>query len=517
MIWRASLIFIVGACCWWIQNQKQQKRQKKYQRGRSLNRTVKANPKIDGLRWGNYRIPESEATQHFLVVGTTGSGKSIVQRLLMRDVLKAIKPGSDKRVLIFDAKSDAIPFLHHIGSTCPVYSLNPFEARNDFPKAVAWDIAADITSPARALNLAACLIPAEKGGSNQYFTDAARQVVSAIVESLIRHSENSWTFSQLIYTTLSMERVKDLLSRDTEGRETLENFFGDDRTAYQVFTTVVSRMSYYRPVAGLWQNAKSKLSLRHWLKTESVLLLGTNATAETALSAINEVMFRVLVEEIDMQPDSSTRRTWFWIDEARLSGPLLRGKMLPYLAVKGRSRGACLVLAFQDIDGFREAAGSRIANEIIAQCSHKALLRMESDQSAQWASRVIGQYETLDLMQSKQGGLFGNGGSQSEQAAKRDAVLSSEFYLIPATNRTNGLTGYFLSPSTGAVKVRISSSDISPVIPNDIELVGIEYRLEADQRLATPSLLDSQALNLEAGRKSLTLFKCKERSNVLRR
>ena len=121
-------------------------------------------------------------------------------------------------------------------------------------------------------------------------------------------------------------------------------------------------------------------------------------------------MFRVLVEEIDVQPDSSTRRTWFWIDEARLSGPLLRGKMLPYLAVKGRSRGACLVLAFQDIDGFREAAGIRIANEIIAQCSHKALLRMESDESAKWATQVIGQYETLDLMQSQQGGLFGKGG-----------------------------------------------------------------------------------------------------------
>lgn len=493
MIWRAALILVVGTCCWWIRNQKQQKRHKKYQRGRELNRSAKLASKTKGLRFGNHRIPESEATQHFLVVGTTGSGKSIVQRLLMKDVLTAVKPGSDKRVLIFDAKNDAVPFLHHIGSTCPVFSLNPFEARSDFPKAVAWDIAADITSPARALNLAACLIPAEKGGSNQYFTDAARQVVSAIVESLIRHSANHWTFSQLIYTTLSMERVKEQLSRDVEGRETLENFFGDDRTAYQVFTTVVSRMSYYRPVAGLWQNTQSKLSLRHWLKTESVLLLGTNATAETALSAINEVMFRVLVEEIDMQPDSSTRRTWFWIDEARLSGPLLRGKMLPFLAVKGRSRGACLVLAFQDIDGFREAAGTRIANEIIAQCSHKALLRMESDESSQWASKVIGQYETLDLMQSKQGGLFGKGGSQSEQAARRDAVLSSEFYLIPATNPKNGLTGYFLSPSAGAVKVRISPFDIKPVITDNSDMVGIDYRDEQDQRLNAACVAEAEA------------------------
>lgn len=365
--------------------------------------------------------------------------------------------------LIFDAKDDAAAFMDRINASCPVYSLNPFESGKGRAKAVAWDIAADITSAARALNLAAALIPAEKGGNNQYFTDAARQVLSAVVESLIRHAPGNWTFSQFVHLTLSMERVKEALNRDEVGRETLANFFGDERTAYQVFTTVVSRMSYYRPVAELWKGRSLKLSLGQWLESDSVLLLGTNATVETALSAINEIMFRVLVEEVDTQTDSTRRRTWFWIDEARLSGPLLRNQMLPYLAVKGRSKGACLLLAFQDIDGFREAAGTRIANEIIAQCSHKALLRMESDESARWASRVIGQYETLEFMRSKQGGLFGKG-SQSEQANKRDTVLPSEFYLIPATNPKNGLTGYFISPEIGAERSRVHSSEIEPVI-----------------------------------------------------
>lgn len=126
--------------------------------------------------------------------------------------------------------------------------------------------------------------------------------------------------------------------------------------------------------------------------------------------------------------------------------------------------GAVAVCAIQDIDGFREAAGTRIANEIIAQCSHKALLRMESDESARWASRVIGQYETLDIMQSKQGGMLGRGGSQLEQAARRDTVLYSEFYLIPATNPKNGLTGLFVLPSTGALREKITSAIIRSVV-----------------------------------------------------
>ena len=45
---------------------------------------------------------------------------------------------------------------------------------------VSWDVATDITSPAHALNLAASLIPSQKGGNNEYFTDATRQVLSAV-------------------------------------------------------------------------------------------------------------------------------------------------------------------------------------------------------------------------------------------------------------------------------------------------------------------------------------------------
>lgn len=464
MIWKLLLLIGVGLVCFLLRSAKQRSRRRKYERGRKLSRKSSGTKLKSGLRWGNAFLPESAATQHFLVVGTTGSGKSIVQRLLMKDVLTGVQPGSDQRVLIFDAKNDTADFLKHIGCNCAVYSLNPFGKQAPLVTPVCWDIAADINCSARALNLAASLIPNEKGGNNQYFTDAARQVLSAVVESLIRHSPGAWTFSDFVHLTLSLERVRESLNRDQLGRETLANFFGDERTGYQVFTTIVSRMSYYRPVAELWKRSETRLSLRQWLDSDSILLLGTNATVETALSAVNEVMFRVLVEEVDLQPDSFSRRTWFWIDEARLSGPLLRNKMLPYLAVKGRSRGACLVLAFQDVDGFREAAGTRIANEIIAQCSHKALLRMESDESAYWASRVIGQYETLDIMQSAQRGLLRSNASQSEQAVKRDTVLPSEFYLIPATNKQNGLTGYFVSPCIEFQLTKISSAQIRTVV-----------------------------------------------------
>jgi type IV secretory pathway TraG/TraD family ATPase VirD4 len=466
---RVVFVSLVGLLCTVLPVLKKRRRERQFERGRRLGTSAASRKAADGLRWGNLVLPRESATQHFLAVGTTGSGKTLVQRLLMRDVLSGIQTGTDARALVLDAKNDMPAFLKHVGTTCPVYTLNPFDARTEFPNAVAWDVAADISSPARALNLASAFIPAEGNGNNRYFTDAARQVVAGVIESFIRHSPLSWSFSDLVFGTLCIERMKEILARDSDGGEVLKNFLGDERTGYQVFTTVVSRMAYFRPVAAMWQRASGKLSLKHWVSDESVLLLGVSAMAKVALDALNDILFRIVVEEIDSQPDSPSRRTWVWIDEARLSGPLLKGEMLPYLAVKGRSRGVCLVLAFQDVEGFREAAGPRVAHEIIAQCSHKALLRLETDESAMWASRMLGQYETLQVMRSDPAPLQ-RGGTRSEHVARKDAVLPSEFYLIPPTTPRTGITGFFISPNFGALRTTIPGKDAgSVVVPQIIE------------------------------------------------
>lgn len=440
-------------------------RAKRYTRGRQVTQKNKTRSSSNNcLRWGNSHLPESAAARHFLVAGTTGSGKSLVQQLLMSDALKLIQANSDRRAIVFDAKGDTSAFLRQIGVSCKVHNFNPFSGDDPNSESVVWDISKDICSPARAQNLVTSLVPSEKSGNNQYFTDAARQVLAGVAESLIRHSPFDWTFADLVYISLSKDRIQSVLRRDGRGREVLESFFAEERTCYQVFTTIVSRMAYFKPVAALWQTIPDRLSIRDWLQSESIVLLGSNATVKTSLDAINQQIFRVMVEEIDVQTNSDSRRTWVWVDEARLAGSLLKSELLPYLAVKGRSRGAAIVIAFQDIDGFKEAAGERIANEIIAQCSNKALLRMESEASATWASKTLGQYETIESFRSEnQTGWFQN---ISEQRVQRDAVLASEFFGIPITNPTNGLTGYFITSEDGAYRGTIPGRELSSLKPS---------------------------------------------------
>src|SRR5882724_8332844 len=90
------------------------------------------------FRWGTCFLPHNVAYGHLAIVGVTGSGKTMLQRLLMQSVLPAIKDGRGQRALIYDAKQDMLSLLAGMSLNAPVHLLNPLDARS-----VAWDIAAD--------------------------------------------------------------------------------------------------------------------------------------------------------------------------------------------------------------------------------------------------------------------------------------------------------------------------------------------------------------------------------------
>ena len=389
-------------------------------------------------------------------------------------------------------------------TTAPVYSLNPFEKSSPFVKSVAWDIARDVTSPSRALNLAASLIPKTGKESQPFFTNAPRGVANEVIKSFIRHAGGDWTYADLEYALLSRMTTEEILRRDAPGRRVLETCLPKGQTGDSVFSTVYANMLYHEPVAALWQRLgrHERLSIRDWVNSESIVTLGANADAKVSLNALNEQLFEVVTNEIDLQPDSTSRRTWVVLDETRLAGSLLKAGLLPFLAVKGRSRGVSLVLAIQDIEGLRDAAGEKLANEIVAQMSHKAFLRMNSHLSATWASQEIGEFDTIEYHTSDSSGFTQS--ISGHYSGKRDAVLPSELRSIKQPNPQRGVTGYFLSSEFEPYRGTIPPEEIAPNVLSDEKKLEyrIQYRPEVDQWLRDWTDADFLRLGLEMGLKT---------------
>jgi hypothetical protein len=122
---------------------------------------------------------------------------------------------------------------------------------------------------------------------------------------------------------------------------------------------------------------------------------------------------------------------------------------------KGRSKGVCVALGFQDIHGMKSVYGAELALELVGQCSNKVLLRLESAETAKWASETVGQYEEIQVLESQSrdsAALMRGQRTRSEQRVTRDLVMPSEFLGVPVTNARSGLTGYYLSPFVGVYR-----------------------------------------------------------------
>lgn len=388
--------------------------------------------------WGMVPLPICEADSHFLVTGSVGSGKTITLRLLMQSALKSIGYGLDHRALVYDGKSELYPYLCGMGLDCPVSILNPFDKRG-----LAWDIAADVTSPAAAKQVAAILIP-PNGSAQPFFTDAARQILFGVFLSLMRVAPAKWTLRDVLLSVRSREILLTVLSHSREAQDTAQLYIADEAVFAGVLATIATKVQRFEVVAACWHRTRDKISLQKWLSgEEGVILLGNAPTFRASIEPIYQAIFWLLSDMVLAQSNSSTRRTWIILDEAREAGHL-RG--LTSLLSQGRSKGACMVLGFESIEGMREVYGVGGAREIVDLCNHKAFLRTDSVVTAKWAYRHLGEavgHEEETIHPA---------GSPDYRA--RHALLDTELQPMPPTGPEHGLCGYYQTPSIGTYFAR---------------------------------------------------------------
>src|SRR5262245_41534024 len=159
-------------------------------------------------------IQYAAATAHFAYIGATGSGKTVLIRLLLSSIWGiATKWKVPTRMLVYDSKRELLPVLHGIferlGRTDAgekIILLNPFDRRG-----VAWDICRDIRRAAHANELAAMLIPSAHG-DGKFWTDAAQTVVGQVIQSFIQFRK-PWDLRDLCCALETQESIRSVVGR----------------------------------------------------------------------------------------------------------------------------------------------------------------------------------------------------------------------------------------------------------------------------------------------------------------
>lgn len=430
---------------------------------------------LPAVAFGGVYLPVECLDPHYLLLGTTSSGKTLMMRMLLQSLFMRFGQRRN-RGIIHDAKREYLPLL--VGMGVPAEDIVVLNASDS--RCSAWNMAADIKNRDDAINITNILVPHDqRGNDNQFFVLAVRSIIAEAMLCLHLLNPGRWRLTDLINALRTLDSLRRLLKTTSDGQEVYLRYFARD--AHEMVGGIIATLdarfiSKYVTIANVWSNCSESIALTNWIQSRKILLLGYDENGE-AQDLINQSIFERASRLLCALPDDPDHReelTIIGMDEPVF---LTKIPMLFELTTLGRTKGVRLILAPQDVDGFYERYGNHKADAILALCGNVAALRMTSPKSREWASKLFGDYEAWETETSASTTHSWNGkdhsvsqtSGHSNRRTKREAILPSEFFNLPPTNHVNGMHGFFATPALGAWRAAIPTAwiteNLSPADP----------------------------------------------------
>ncbi len=375
---------------------------------------------------GGLTIPYELESLHFLISGTTGSGKT--QTIL--PIMQAVRERGD-RLICTDVGGNLMAAMAARGDRL----LNPFDARS-----LAWSPFAEMNNAWDADRIAQSIIPAA-GGEDGKWERYTQALVSAVLRRLWERGET--TNERLLYW-LTIAPPMPPLDKPNDGnnlatlveRLPAARLFtpGADRMLASVLGIVGTHMPAYQhldPNAG-----SGSFSIRKWIEQDGSNWLwmpyadDQAATLRPLLAAWMDIAVSAV---LSLRP-SLDRRIWAVMDELASLG---RINSISDALTKGRKYGLCCVAGIQSISQLREHYGRDGAETLLSCLSSLLVLRTPNAETTDYLSRTLGEREVEREEES-----YGDRGSSV--SARRDrtrVVLASEIQKLPPLTSYLSLAG----------------------------------------------------------------------------
>ncbi len=394
--------------------------------------------------WGHRFLDFRQLTMGGLIVGAPGSGKTVTIKLLLKNVLPRIHAGQKVSAVVYDSKTDLLPFLMSsgvrrdrggyepflphamVGDSDKVIILNPLDKR-----AKAWDMAADITDRFQIETFAAHLIPApESLGQNRYFNQAAQTIAAQVMLALHIQAKGKWRLKDLVIVCRNERLMRHILGIHPATRACLDEHFNESNSFQSVKSTLGVYMGEYESIALAWDRCfpyQTFVTLE-WVKQSRLLVLGNNHRAKVPLRRLNTLILSQLqshVMDLSGEPD---RESWFVLDEFRELGKI---ESFNDFLITCRGKRAPVILGFQDIGGLEELYGERNAREILACTNNVAIFHINNSnpQTQEWAAKVLGDWEIKDTSVSAS---IGYSGDQSQRSVSKNRSTVRQTRWMPS-------------------------------------------------------------------------------------
>lgn len=344
-----------------------------------LTRQLKRSNKASDLMLGDLPLVKDSETQHMLITGTTGSGKTNCFHTLLPQIRS-----KGQRAVIVDTTGEFVSRYFRPGRDI---LLNPLDTRS-----APWHPWAECTEDYHYDELATNLIP--QTGHDPFWVNSARTVLT---ETLKVYADKGINDIHRALRSLTIGSLKELhlLIQDTKASPLVDP--ASEKTALSIRSTLTSAITSL----SFLKTTHTPFSIRQWIQSKDPtddrwLFLSMNPEQRDALRPLITAWTSIAVKSLLGCTPNQDNRLWVCIDEL----PSLH--KLPDLQLclaEGRKYGAAVILGVQNIPQLEERYGATITKTMIDLCSTKVLFRAASYEIAVSLSRALGEQEIMEVQE----------------------------------------------------------------------------------------------------------------------
>lgn len=373
--------------------------------------------KLNMQHYKPYKIEEVEyplrsETQHTLLAGTTGAGKT---QLLLR-LLIQINERND-RAIIYDKMRSFVPMFYNPETD---HILNPLDDR-----CPPWDIFADATNIVEWNSIADSIIKSDN--ENDYWTQGAKSIFANTANRLqqqLRLEKKKPTMTDLLYL-LTQSSVEDL-HNFLEGTEAARHI---NPTADKQAASMLSTLAQSITCLGFLKDATDEnpgFSIRKWMADDTIkgkLFLTSRDDQHATIQPLLTMWMSLCTTSLMSQERSNDRLCWFIIDEL----PSLN--KLPDLEdglAQARQYGGAYVLGIQLESQLQETYDEKGAQTIMGLTLNKAIFNPGDPSTAKAMADAIGK---IELIRRNEG--ISLGANRIRDGVSMNSQITQEHIVLP--------------------------------------------------------------------------------------
>ena len=364
-------------------------------------------------RLASIPFPTRSETQHTIVSGTTGSGKTV----LISDLVSQIRERGERCVVYDKMGSYTRAFFDPARDVL----LNPLDAR-----APRWSPFLEARNARDFDMMAAALIPQQRDSADPFWVTAARQLFAngAAVLAQKGVTANRVLVDHLLKADLTA------LAQAMEGTVAQSIVDPDNpRTALSVRAMLTANLSALEVLP----DDGAPFSIREWVSGEDrdgFLFLTSRGDQHASLRGLISTWLEIAVNAMLSLDQADDRRIWVILDEL----PTLHQvpSLQPGLA-ESRQFGGCFVLGVQVASALRDLYGRNGAETISGLCGTRVVLAAPDRDTAQWSADSLGRSEVEEVSENVSYGAntIRDGVSLTPRRELRALALPSDIMRLP--------------------------------------------------------------------------------------